>query len=95
MPRGPKEPVSPQGDDFAATQPHELHPMADIRLVIIEVSKLSTLVERLVTDVADMDKKVDKLRHQATYLKACFAAAALALAALAWFVNTALSAFHK
>lgn len=45
--------------EFAQTSPRELYPVADIRFVITEVSKLTTQVERLISDVKDLNAKVN------------------------------------
>lgn len=93
-------------EDFPQTTPRDLHPTSDIRFVIVEVAKLSTLVERLIKDVDDQAEKIDGLRHQATYIKGGLAVAVLALAGFGWFISqlvegkmqsvlTALTALQK
>ena len=65
--------------------------MTDIRVVVIELTKLTTLVDRLVTDVASQDGKIDELRHQATYLKGGLAVAVIALGLFGWFISQMVS----
>lgn len=73
--------------EFASTPPRDLHSTSDIRFVITEVTKLSTLVERLITDVEAQGDKVDKLRTQANLIKGGLAVGAFALTAFGWFMN--------
>jgi hypothetical protein len=84
----------------------DLYPTSDIRFVMVEIAKLSTLVERLISDVGDQAEKIDGLRHQATYIKGGLAVAVAALALFGWFMSqliegklqavlTALSALQK
>ena len=80
------EPEAPE--EFPQTTPPiEMFKTSDIRLVMIEVAKLSTLVERLIKDVSKQEDKIDALRHQATYLKGGIAVATVALALFGWFVT--------
>ena len=58
----PDENVPGEGD-FPAVSPRDLHPTSDIRFVMVEVSKLTTKVERLISDVEKIDDQLDKLRH--------------------------------
>jgi uncharacterized membrane protein YjjP (DUF1212 family) len=67
--------------------PRDLHPTSDIRFVIVEVTKLSTLVERLIKDVGAQEEKLDALRHQATYIKGGLAVAVIALGLFGWFIS--------
>ena len=89
-----KGPISNQGDttptEFASALPRDLHPTSDIRFVIVEVTKLSTLVERLISDVKDQGGKIDDLRHQATYLKGGLAVAILAIGIAGWLLKVML-----
>lgn len=54
---------------------------------MIEVAKLSTLVERLIKDVGAQEEKLDALRHQATYIKGGIAVAVIALGLFGWFIS--------
>ena len=74
-------------EEFAQTTPRDLHPTSDIRFVIVEVTKLSTLVERLISDVGAQEKKIDDLRHQSTYIKGGLAVAVIALGLFGWFIT--------
>jgi uncharacterized membrane protein YjjP (DUF1212 family) len=80
--------------------------MTDIRVVMIEVAKLATLVDRLISDVGGQEKKIDELRHQATYIKGGLAVAVVAAGIAGWLftqavegkwqaVMNALAAAHK
>ncbi|MEO0441507.1 MAG: hypothetical protein AAF067_11625 [Pseudomonadota bacterium] len=100
----PSEHENPE--EFPQTTPRDLHPTSDIRFVMIEVAKLNTLVERLISDVDDQSEKIDGLRHQATYIKGGLAVAIVALGFFGWFISqlvegkmqsvlTALSALQK
>jgi hypothetical protein len=87
--------TSPPGEstppkDFPQVPPRDLHPTSDIRFVIVEVTKLSTLVERLISDVKDQDKKLDDLRGQATYIKGGLAMLAVVIGVAGWIISTAL-----
>jgi hypothetical protein len=41
----------------------------DMQFVLLEIGKLSSNVERLITDVKTMGDKVDNLRHQVTFMR--------------------------
>lgn len=82
----PKEP-----EDFPQTTPRDLHPTSDIRFVMIELAKLSTLVDRLIKDVGNQEEKIDALRHQATYIKGGLAVAVLAIGLFGWFISQMVS----
>jgi hypothetical protein len=93
-------------DEFPQVPPRDLHPTSDIRFVMVEVAKLSTLVERLIADVGAREKKIDDLRHQATYIKGGLGVAVIGMGLLGWFVSqvvdgkwqavmNALAATHK
>lgn len=82
----PKEP-----DDFPQTTPRDLHPTSDIRFVMIELAKLSTLVERLIKDVGSQEEKIDALRHQATYIQGGLAVAVVSIGLFGWFISQMVS----
>ena len=73
--------------EFAQTTPRDLHPTSDIRFVMTEVSRLSTLVERLIKDVETQSGKVDKLNNQATFIKGALFAGGVAVAVFGWFIT--------
>lgn len=52
--------------DFASAPPRDIAPMADIRVVMTELSKLSTIVERMREDIKDHGTKIDDVRIQVT-----------------------------
>lgn len=54
---------------------------------MVELAKLSTLVERLIKDVGTQEDKIDALRHQATYIKGGLAVAVVALGLFGWFIS--------
>jgi hypothetical protein len=54
---------------------------------MIEMAKLTTLVERLIKDVASQEEKIDALRHQATYIKGGLAVAVVAVGLFGWFIS--------
>ena len=74
-------------EEFAQSTPRDLHPTSDIRFVIVEVAKLTTLVDRLIKDVGSQEEKIDALRHQATYIKGGLAVAVVALGLFGWFFS--------
>lgn len=76
--------------DYASVPPRDLHPTSDIRFVITEVAKLTTLVERLISDVKEQGEKLDALRHQATYIKGGLAVAIIAIGVAGWFFKIML-----
>ena len=82
----PREP-----EDFPQTTPRDLHPTSDIRFVMMEVAKLSTLVDRLIKDVGNQEDKIDSLHHQATYIKGGLAVAVVALGLFGWFISQMVS----
>ena len=82
----PKEP-----EDFPQTTPRDLHPTSDIRFVMIELAKLSTLVDRLIKDVGNQEEKIDALRHQATYIKGGLAVAVVAIGLFGWIISQMVS----
>lgn len=55
----PPREVDAPPKDFASTTPRDLYQMSDIRLVMQEVAKLSTQVDRLISDVKSLDSKVN------------------------------------
>ena len=57
---------------------------------MVEMAKLSTLVERLIKDVGNLEQKTDDLRHQATFIKGGIAVAVVALGLVGWLVTQAL-----
>lgn len=75
-------------EEFAQATPRDLHPTSDIRFVMVETAKLSTLVERLISDVGTQESKIDNLRHQATYIKGALAALVVAIGFFGWFLST-------
>lgn len=82
-------------EEFAQVVPRDLHPTSDIRFVIIEVTKLATLVDRLVKDVAGLDVKVDDLRHKVTFVKGALWVMGVVLTVLTgaalWYMTGKLS----
>ena len=64
------EDIGPPSESAVGAPIRDLHPTMDARFVLTEVSKLSTLVERLIADVKDQGEKIDDLRHQVTWAKA-------------------------
>lgn len=76
--------------DYAQVPPRDLHPTSDIRFVIVEVAKLTTLVERLIKDVEGQEKKIDDLRHQATFIKGGIAVAVIAVGVVGWLLTQAI-----
>lgn len=58
---------------------------------MVEVAKLSTLVERLIKDVGAQESKIDALRHQATYIRGGLAVAVIALGLFGWFTSQMVS----
>lgn len=80
-------PVDSPPSDLAQSPPRDLHPTTDIRFVMVELAKLSTLVDRLITDVGAQEDKLDALRHQATYIKGGMAVAVVALGLFGWFIT--------
>ena len=47
----------------------ELYPVADIRFVLVEIGKLTTQVQRLITDTSKHGDKIDEVRHQISFVK--------------------------
>lgn len=58
---------------------------------MVEVSKLTTQVDRLIKDVQGLDDKVDALRHQATWVKGGIAVAVFAFGLFAWFLTNLIN----
>ncbi|GJI95589.1 hypothetical protein GTP81_19010 [Rugamonas sp. FT107W] len=59
---------------------------ADLRFVLLEIGKLSSNVERLITDVKSMGEKVDGLRHQVTFVRGALYVVSGVLAAGVYYV---------
>lgn len=82
-------------EDFPQVPPRDLYPLSDIRLVIQEVAKLSALVDRLISDVKDQGDKIDKVRHQVTFVKGALwvlgGLLALVGVAVVWYFSGKLS----
>jgi hypothetical protein len=87
----PPPPEVPEPGDFPQAPPRDIFPMSDIRLVMIEMAKLSTQVERLIKDVAGQETKLDGLSHQATYIKGGLAVAIIAVGLFGWFISQMVS----
>jgi hypothetical protein len=66
-PSDPTEVIAPS--DFPATTPRDLHPTSDIRFVIHELGKLTSSVERLITDVAGHGTKIGEVKDAITFVK--------------------------
>lgn len=72
-----KKPVGPPDSsapvtvpsDFPAVAPRDLHPTSDIRFVIHELGKLTSQVERLITDVEGHGKKIGEVKDAITFVK--------------------------
>lgn len=58
----------------------------DQRFVLLEIGKLSSNVERLITDVKSMGEKVDGLRHQVTFVRGALYVVSGVLAAGVYYV---------
>lgn len=67
----------------------DLYPVSDIRFVMVEIGKLNTLVNRLISDTSKHGDKIDEVRHQITYVKGAlsviFALLAVFGAVLVWY----------
>ena len=59
---------------------------ADLRFVLLEIGKLSSNVERLITDVKSIGEKVDGLRHQVTFVRGALYVVSGVLAAGVYYV---------
>ncbi|MGR4929276.1 hypothetical protein ACIPUD_21125 [Bradyrhizobium sp. CAR08] len=70
-PAGPPDSSAPVTvpSDFPAVVPRDLHPTSDIRFVIHELGKLTSQVERLVTDVEGHGKKIGEVKDAITFVK--------------------------
>jgi uncharacterized membrane protein YjjP (DUF1212 family) len=73
--------------DFPKANPRDLHPTTDIRFVIVEIAKLTTLIDRLLSDVSEQQNKLDELRQQATYIKGGLAVGAIFIGFFGWFFS--------
>lgn len=64
----PSTPTSKQPDEQPSTTPRDLYPISDIRFVMTELGKLSTQVERLISDVRDQGSKLDDVRLKISFV---------------------------
>lgn len=100
-PRGPHG-VDATPDAFAQVAPRDLHPVADIRLVITDVAKLSERIDNLIGRVSDlkadgkeareksdkMKESIDSFRGAMKVMGGIYAFALVLVAAfLAWFLK--------
>jgi len=70
MAKRPSEPSDVSAPkDFPATTPRDLHPTTDIRFVIHELGKLTSQVDRLVTDVANHGTKLGEVKEAISFVK--------------------------
>lgn len=69
------------------TPPKNLYATSDIRFVMLEIGKLTTNVERLISDVGGHNDKLDKLCHHVSWLKGAGAVLVTAIAAIGWIIN--------
>ncbi|ABE31667.1 hypothetical protein DR64_3447 [Paraburkholderia xenovorans LB400] len=51
------------------TPPRDLYATSDIRFVMLEIGKLTSSVDRLISDVKSHGDKIDQVRHQVTFVK--------------------------
>jgi hypothetical protein len=49
--------------------PQDLYATSDIRFVMLELGKLGTKVDRLISDVEAQSTKIDAVRHQISFVK--------------------------
>ena len=72
--------------EFPAQQPRDLHATSDIRFVMVEIGRLTSTVERLVSDVRSQGEKIDGIRIRIAWVTGAAAVIgfmlALGLAAL-------------
>lgn len=68
---------------------HILLMLADIKK---EIGCLDTKTDRLISDVASHNTKIDELRHQATFIKGGMAVAAVVFAVVSWILSDKWSA---
>jgi hypothetical protein len=66
-PVDPTEVATPS--DFPAVTPRDLHPTTDIRFVIHELGKLTSLVTRLIADVDGHSKKIGEVKDAINFVK--------------------------
>ncbi|MCK1517264.1 hypothetical protein IVB22_33130 [Bradyrhizobium sp. 190] len=66
-PVDPKEVTTPT--EFPAVVPRDLHPTTDIRFVIHELGKLTSLVARLIDDVDTHGKKIGEVKDAINFVK--------------------------
>ncbi len=60
-----KSPPSSQHQGY----PKDYYPTPDIRFVLVEIGKLSSNMERLISDVKSQSEKLDAVRHQVSFVK--------------------------
>lgn len=87
-----KKSSSSKGDgvvpkDFAQTPPRNLYNTSDIRFVMLEIGKLTSSVDRLIKDVETQGGKLDKLNHQASFLKGGIAVTVVIVSICTWVLD--------
>jgi len=74
-----------------STPPRDLHPVVDIRFVIAETAKLSSLVDRLVADVRDHGQKLERIALREARLQGAMAVISVIIAAMVavggWWIS--------
>lgn len=59
----------PPTDTTDGPPPRDLYRTSDIRFVMMELTKLTVQVERLIADVSKGSDKLDVVRHQISFVK--------------------------
>ncbi len=85
MASGPRPPQfdeeGPPPERPAGEPVRDLYPTMDARFILVEIGKLTSMVERLIKDVSGQGDKIDTLRHQVTFVKGAIWVAASVFAA--------------
>ena len=76
----PSRPTTPT--EFPRITPPELVPTTDNLYIVHQIGKWTQAVERLISDVEAQDEKLDKLTHQASFIKGGLAVAGVVFSAV-------------
>ena len=82
-------PADSSSDIPRAGSSRDLYPTSDIRLVMIDLGKLTAKVDRLIADVEKHGDKIDAMGQQMSFFKGAFWIAGLVFAACVTAVGVA------
>ncbi len=94
-----QKPTADSSADIPTSPPQDLYAMSDIRFVMLEIGKLTTKVDRLISDVGSHGEKIDAVRHQVSFVRGALyvigAIIAVIGVGIAWYFSGKLNITFK